>query len=120
MKGTNEGKKCSLDHCKEWKKGKKTAKYRKKRNIPKSETAGIKKTRRYKADVEKLLAKATNEKEDVVEKASEIASILQSEFQRQVKFLNGTKPPAAPSVASSKMEFKNALGSFFQSKGKSK
>ena len=119
MKSTDEGKKCSSDHCKEWKQGKKAAKYGKKRNIPKSEFAGVKKTRQYKADVEKLLAKATKEKEDVAERASKIASILQSEIQRQVKFVSGSKPPA-PSVASSKVEFKNALGSFFQSKDKSK
>ena len=121
MKSTYEGKKCPSDHHKEWKKGKKTAKYRKKRNIPKSEFAGVKKTRRYKADVEKLLAKATKEKEDVAEKASKIASILQSEIQRQVKFASGTKPAApSPSVVSSEIEFKNALGSLFQSKDKSK
>ena len=35
MKSTNEGKKCSSDHRKEWKKGKKGAKYGKKRNISK-------------------------------------------------------------------------------------
>ena len=90
MKNTDEGKKCSSDHRKDWKKGKKAAKYRKKRNISKSEFAGVKKKRRYKADVEKLLVKATKEKEDGTEKANEIASILQSEIQRQVKFANGT------------------------------
>ena len=58
MKNTDEGKKCSLDHQKEWKKGKKTAKYGKKRNILKSEFKGVKQTKRYKANVEKLLAKA--------------------------------------------------------------
>ena len=76
MKNTDEGKKCSLEHWKEWKKGKKAAKYGKKRNIPKNEFAGVKKTKRYKADLEKVLAKATKEKEDVEEKTSEIASIL--------------------------------------------
>ena len=120
MKSTNEGKKCSLDHRKECKKGKKgAAKYRKKRNISKAEFAGVKKNRQYKADVEKLLAKATKEKEDRAEQASEIASILQSEIQRQVKAANGSKS-AAPSVASSEIEFKNALGSLFQSKDKTK
>ena len=119
MKRTDEGKKCSSDHSKEWKKGKKAAKYRKKRNISKSEFAGVKKTRQYKADVEKLLAKATKEKEDIAEKASKIASILQSEIQRQVKAANGSKA-ASLSVASSEIEFKNALGSLFQSKDKSK
>ena len=100
-------------------KGKKTAKYGKKRNISKSEFAGVKKTRQYKADVEKLLAKATKEKEDGAEKANKIASILQSEIQRKLKFANGTKR-VAPSVALTKIEFKNALGSLFQSKDKSK
>ena len=76
MKSTDEGKKCSSDHWKEWKKGKKGAKYGKKRNIPKNEFAGVKKTKRYKADLEKVLVKATKEKEDVEEKTSEIASIL--------------------------------------------
>ena len=76
MKGTNEGKKCSLDHCKEWKKGKKTAKYRKKRNIPKSEFNGVKQTKQYKADVKKLMAKAAKEKDEVEEKTSKTASIL--------------------------------------------
>lgn len=33
MKNTNKGKKCSLDHRKEWKKGKKASRYEKKRNI---------------------------------------------------------------------------------------
>ena len=78
------------------------------------------KTKRYKADLEKVLAKAAKEKGDVEEKTSKIASILQSEIQRQVKFASGTKPAAAPSVASSEIEFKNALGSLFQSKDKSK
>ena len=120
MKSTKEGEKCSLDHRKEWKKGKKgTSKYGKKRNISKAEFAGVKKTRRYKADVEKLLAKKEKEKEDGADKASEIASILQSEIQRQVKAANGSKA-ASPSVASSEIEFKNALGSLFQSKDKSK
>ena len=109
-----------MDHRKEWKKGKKgAAKYGKKRNISKAEFAAVKKTRQYKADVEKLLTKATKEKEYGAEQASEIASILQSEIQRQVKAANGTKP-AAPSIASSKIEFKNVLGSLFQSKDKSK
>ena len=80
----------------------------------KSEFAGIKKTKRYKADIEKLLAKATKEKEEGAEKANEIASILQSEIQRQVKFANRIKPGATSlSVASSEVEFKNALRSFF-------
>ena len=58
MKSTEEGKKCSSDHRKEWKKGKKgAAKNGKKRNISKAKFAGVKKTRQYKADVEKLLAK---------------------------------------------------------------
>ena len=69
MKGTDEGKKCSSDHRKEWKKGKKgAAKYGKKQNIPKNEFAGVKKTKQYKADLKKVLAKATEEKEDVEEK----------------------------------------------------
>ena len=120
MKNTDEGKKCSSDHRKEWKKGKKgAAKYGKKRNIAKNEFAGVKKTKQYKADLKKVLANATKEKEDGADKASEIASILQSEIQRQVKAANGSKP-ASPSVASSKIEFKNALGSLFQSKDKSK
>ena len=77
MKDTEAGKKCSADHRKEWKKqNKKSSKYGKKRNIPKNEFAGVKKTKRYKADLEKVLAKATKEKEDVKEKTSEIASIL--------------------------------------------
>ena len=59
MNSTDEGKKCLSDHRKEWKKGKKATKYGKKRNIPKSEFAGVKKRRQYKADVQKLLAKAT-------------------------------------------------------------
>ena len=112
MKSTDEGKKCSLDHQKEWKKGKKTAKYGKKRNIPKSGFKGVKQIKQYKADVEKLLAKAAKEKDEADEKTSKIASILQSEIQKQIKFATGTKP-LAPTVASSKMEFKNALGSFF-------
>ena len=120
MKSTDEGKKCSSDHRKEWKKGKKGAvKYGKKRNIPKNEFAGVKKTKRYKTDLKKVLANATKEKEEGADKASEIASILQSEIQRQVKAANGSKP-AAPSVASSEIEFKNALGSLFQSKDKTK
>ena len=120
MKSTEEGKKCSSDHRKEWKKGKKgAAKYGQKRNISKAKFAGVKKTKQYKTDVEKLLAKKEKEKEDGADKASEIASILQSEIQRQVKAANGSKP-AALSVASSKIEFKNALGSLFQSKDKSK
>ena len=119
MKSTNEGKKCSSDHRKEWKKGKKTAKYGKKMNILKSEFNGVKKTKQYKADVEKLLAKAAKEKGEADEKTSKIASILQSEIQKQIKFATGTKL-TAPSIASSKMEFKNALVSFFQSKDKSK
>ena len=121
MKSTDEGKKCSSDHRKEWKKGKKgTAKYGKKRNISKAEFSGVKKTRRYKADLKKALANATKEKEDVGEKTSEIASILCSKIQRQVKFASGTKPAAAPSVASSKIDFESALGSLFWSKDKSK
>ena len=119
MKSTDEGKKCSSDHWKEWKKGKKTAKYRKKRNIPESEFKGVKQTKRYKADVEKLLAKAAKEKGEADEKTSKIASILQSEIQKQIKFATGTKP-LNPTVASSKMEFASALGSFFKSKDKSK
>ena len=120
MKSTNEGKKCSSDHRKEWKKGKKGAtKYGKKRNISKAKFAGVKKTRRYKADVEKLLAKKEKEKEDGADKASEIASILQSEIQRQVKAANGSKV-ASPSVASSEIDFESALGSLFRSKDKSK
>ena len=65
------------------------------------------------------MAKATKEKEDRAEQASEIASILQSEIQRQVKVANGTKP-AAPSIASSEIEFTNALNSLFRSKDTAK
>ena len=119
MKDTEAGKKCSADHRKEWKKGnKKPAKYGKKRNISKAEFAGVKKTRQYKADIKKALAKA-KENEEGADKSSEIASIIQSEIQRQVKAANGTKP-ADSSVASSEIEFKNALGSLFQSKDKTK
>ena len=119
MKSTDEGKKCSSDHWKEWKKGKKAAKYGKKRNIPKNKFKGIKQTKQYKADVEKILAKAAKEKGEIDEKTSSIASILQSKIQKQVKFAAGTKL-SNPTVASSKMEFANALGSFFKSKDKSK
>ena len=98
---------------------KKPAKYGKKRNISKVEYAGVKKTRQYKADIKKALANATKEKEDVGEKTNEVASIIQSEIQRQVQAANGGKP-SVPSVASSEIEFKNALGSLFQSKDKSK
>ena len=120
MKDTEAGKKCSADHRKEWKKGnKKSAKYGKKRNISKAEYAGVKKTKRYKADIKKALANATKEKEDVGEKTNEIASIIQSEIQRQVNASNGGKT-AGPSVASSEIEFKNALGSLFQGKDKLK
>ena len=122
MKDTEAGKKCSADHRKEWKKGnKKSAKYGKKRNISKAEYAGVKKTKRYKADIKKALAKANEEKEEVGEKANEIASILRSEIQRQVKFASGTKPGAAnPSVALSEIDFESALGSLFRSKDTSK
>ena len=93
----------------------------KKRNISKSEFAGVKKTRRYKADIKKALAKANEEKEEVGEKTSEIASVIRSEIQRQVKFASSTKPAAAnPSVASSEIDFESALGSLFRSKDKSK
>lgn len=91
----------------------------KERNIPKSKFKGVKQTKRYKADIEKLLAKAAKEKGEVEERTSVIASILQSKIQKQVKFTTGTKP-AALNVALSEMEFKNALESFFQSKDKSK
>ena len=98
----------------------KPAKYGKKRNISKVEYAGVKKTRRYKADIKKALANATKEKEDVgTDKANEIASVIQSEIQRQVNAANRGKV-AALSVASSEIEFKNALGSLFQSKDKTK
>ena len=91
------------------------SKYGKKRKIPKNEFKGIKHTKRYKAEVEKLLANAAKEKEDVDKKTSSIALILRLEIQKQVKFVNGTKP-VAPTVASSEMEFKSALGSFFLQK----
>ena len=68
----------------------------------------------------KVLAKSTKEDEEVTDKTSEIASIIQSEIQRQVKFASGTKPTAAPSVASSEIEFQSALNSLFWSKDKSK
>ena len=118
MKSTDEGEKCSLDHHKQWKKGKKGAKYGKKRNISKAEFAGVKKTRQYKADIKKALAKA-KENEEGADKSSEIASIIQSEIQRQVKAANGSKA-ASPSVASSEIDFESALGSLFWSKDKSK
>ena len=120
MKDTEAGKKCSADHRKEWKKqNKKSAKYGKKRNISKAEYAGVKKTRRYKADIKKALAKANGEKEEVGEKTSEIASVIRSEIQRQVKFASGTKPAAAnPSVALSEIDFKSALGSLFRKIGR--
>ena len=58
MKTTDEGKKCSSNHRKEWKKGKKSSKYGKKRNISKDEFAGVKKTRRYKADLKKSFSES--------------------------------------------------------------
>ena len=119
MKTTEDGKKCSSDHRKEWKKGKKGAKYGKKRNISKAEFAGVKRTRRYKADIKKMLAKSSKENEEGTEEASKIASLIQSEIQKQVKFASGTKPPA-PSVAASEIEFKNAFNSLLRSKDKSK
>ena len=106
MKNTDEGKKCSSDHRKEWKKGKKgAAKYGKKRNISKAEFAGVKKTKQYKADLKKVLAKSMKDEDEGSDKASDIASILQSEIQRQVKATNGGKQATAPRVASSKIEF---------------
>ena len=106
MKNTDESKKCSSDHWKEWKKGKKAAKYGKKRNIPLKEFKGVKHTKQYKAEVEKLLANATKEKGEVDEKTSSIASILRSEIQKQVKFTAGTKP-SNPTVASSDIEIES-------------
>ena len=79
---------------------------------------GVKKTKRYQADLKKVLAKSTKGDEDGADKASEIASILQSEFQRQINASTGSK--AAPSVASSELEFQSALNFLFQSKDKSK
>jgi len=119
MKNTDEGKKCSSDHRKEWKKGKKGAKYGKKRNISKAGFAGVKKTKQYKADLKKVLAKSTKKDQEGTDKVSEIASILQSEIQRQVKAANGSKA-ASLSVASSEIDFESALGSLFWSKDKSK
>ena len=50
---------------KKLKKGKKgAAKYGKKRNISKAEFAGVKKTRQYKADLKKVLAKSPKEEEE--------------------------------------------------------
>ena len=69
MKTTKDGKKCSSDHRKEWKKGKKGAKYGKKRNISKAEFAGVKKTKRYQADLKKVLAKSAKGDEDGADKA---------------------------------------------------
>ena len=119
MKNTDEGKKCSLDHWKEWKRGKKAAKYGKKCNIPAKEFKGVKHTKRYKAEVEKIVANAAKEKAKVEEKTSSIASILRSDIEKQVKFATGTKP-SNPTVASSEIDFESALGFIFKSKDKSK
>ena len=63
--------------------------------------------------------KQPKKKGEADEKTSKIASILQSEILKQIKFATGTKP-TNPTVTSSKMEFASALGSFFKSKDKSK
>lgn len=63
MKNTDEGKKCSSEHQQEWKKGKKAAKYGKKRNIPAKEFKGVKNNKRYKTKVEKIVANATKKKD---------------------------------------------------------
>ena len=76
MKITEEGKKVSAEHQKEFKKGKKSAKYGKKDNIPLKEFKGIKATKQYKAEVEKIVASATKEKEEVDKKTSAIALLL--------------------------------------------
>ena len=80
---------------------------------------GIKNTKRYKAEVEKIIANATKEKAEVDEKTSTIASLLRSEVEKQVKFATRTKPGNS-TVASSEIEFESALRSIFKSKDKSK
>ena len=119
MKNTNEGKKTSAEHQKELKKGKKGTKYGKKRNIPLKEFKGIKNTKRYKAEVEKIVSRATKEKAEVNEKKSTIASLLRSEVEKQVKFTTG-KLPGNPTVSLSDTKFESVLGSIFKSKDKSK
>jgi len=65
------------------------------------------------------MAKSAKDKEDT-DRTSEVASILRSEIQKQVKFATDTKPAAASSVKSSEIDFESALGSLFRSKDTSK
>ena len=82
MKNTDEGKECSLDHRKEWKKGKKVTKYGKTRNILLKEFKGVKNTKQYKAEVEKLIASAKKEKTEDNEQTDAIALLLKSEVEK--------------------------------------
>ena len=101
------------------KSGKKSGKYGKMHNISLKDFKAVKNTKRYKLEVEKNFAKATQDKTKMDEKTSAIASLPKSKVEKQVKFATGTKPGAS-TVASSDIEFKSALGSILKGKDKGK
>ena len=117
MQNMDEGKKCSAEHCKEMKGGKKH-KYGKKNNISLKDFKDVQNTKQYKSEMKKIIAKATEAKTEVNEKVRAIASLLKSEVEKQVTFAAGTKLSASAATRTSNIEFCSAIGAILKSKDK--
>lgn len=84
------------------------------------EFKGVKHTKQYKSEVEKLLANATKEKNEEDEWTGAIALLLKSEVAKQVKFATDTKPEASAAAAedSSDNKFHSAIRAILKTKDK--